>query len=113
LAQRRRYAARREGHGDCGRPDAAGLDGEAQDYRGRVQSTVLDPSKAALPGTAVTLRNDQTGVTATFVADALGRFIFDFVEPGGYTEAYGRGGAGDSDRRAVRVLTGNCVEGAE
>ena len=33
----------------------------AQDYRGRVQGSVVDASQGALPGATVTLRNDATG----------------------------------------------------
>ena len=57
----------------------------AQDYRGRVQGTVLDASQGALPGATVTLTNDATGVAVTFVTDTDGRYIFDFVDPGTYT----------------------------
>ena len=57
----------------------------AQDYRGRIQGTVLDASKSSLPGATVTVRNDATGVVATFVTDTAGRYIFDFVDPGTYT----------------------------
>ena len=63
---------------------AAGPAG-AQDYRGRVQGTVLDSSQGALPGTAVTLVNDATGVAITRFADTEGRYVFDFVEPGVYS----------------------------
>src|SRR5438046_193824 len=43
----------------------------AQDYRGRVQGSVLDSTRAALPGTTVTLVNDATGVAVTYVADRV------------------------------------------
>ena len=43
------------------RPLAAG----AQDYRARVQGSVVDESGGALPGATVTLRNDATGVAVT------------------------------------------------
>ncbi len=54
----------------------------AQEYRGRVQGTVTDESQAALPGAMVTLTNTATGVAATRSANAEGRYIFDFVDPG-------------------------------
>ena len=44
----------------------------AQDYRGRVQGTVLDSTQSALPGTTITMVNDATGVVVTFVADRDG-----------------------------------------
>ena len=57
----------------------------AQDYRARVQGSVLDQSKAVLPGVSVTLRNDATRVAVTRVTNDEGRYVIDFVEPGIYT----------------------------
>lgn len=57
----------------------------AQDYRARVQGSVIDESNAALPGVTVTLTNDATGVAVTRVTNAEGRYLFDFVDPGTYT----------------------------
>jgi hypothetical protein len=57
----------------------------AQDYRARVQGSVVDTSQGVLPGVTVTLRNQDTNVEAVRHTDATGRFIFDFVEPGTYT----------------------------
>ena len=57
----------------------------AQDYRARVQGTVVDTSQGALPGATVTLTNNATGVAATRVTDTDGRYLFDFVDPGTYT----------------------------
>ena len=57
----------------------------AQDYRARVQGTVVDTSQGALPGATVTLTNTATGVAATRVTDTDGRYLFDFVDPGTYT----------------------------
>ncbi|HYU79829.1 MAG TPA: TonB-dependent receptor, partial [Vicinamibacterales bacterium] len=57
----------------------------AQDYRARVQGSVLDESKGVLPGVSVTLRNDATGVAVTRITDAEGHYIFDFVDPGSYS----------------------------
>ena len=51
----------------------------AQDYRGRVQGSILDSTQAGLPGTTVTMVNDATGVAVTFVADKDGHYVFDFV----------------------------------
>ena len=44
----------------------------AQDYRARVQGTVVDTSQGALPGATVTLTNNATGVAATRVTDTDG-----------------------------------------
>jgi hypothetical protein len=45
---------------------------------------VTDPSQGVVPGAQVTLTNQSTGVTATSVADARGRYNFDLVVPGTY-----------------------------
>ena len=75
----------------------------AQDYRARVQGTVVDTSKAVLPGVNVTLKNDATGVTSTRQTDATGRYIFDFVEPGTYTITAELDGFKKGEETAIRV----------
>ena len=40
----------------------------AQDYRGRIQGTVLDSSKAAIPGASVTVKSLETGATRAVTA---------------------------------------------
>ena len=75
----------------------------AQDYRGRVQGTVLDSTQSALPGTTITMVNDATGVAVTFVADQDGRYIFDFVDPGVYTITGELQGFKKAQQRNVRV----------
>jgi hypothetical protein len=57
----------------------------AQDYRARVQGSVLDQQKGTLPGVTVTLRNDATGVATMRVTNEEGHYTFDFVDPGTYT----------------------------
>ena len=37
----------------------------AQEFRGRIQGVVTDPSGGAIPGAEVTLQNDATGVKVT------------------------------------------------
>ncbi|MGE3840839.1 MAG: carboxypeptidase regulatory-like domain-containing protein [Vicinamibacterales bacterium] len=86
----------------------------AQDYRARVQGTIADTSMSVLPGATVTLANDATGVAATRVADAEGRYLFDFVDPGLYTITAELDGFKKSEQKAVRVsqrgdLTVNLV----
>ena len=57
----------------------------AQEYRGRIQGTVLDPSQAAIVSANVTLANVATGISATRKTGEAGHYIFDMVEPGDYT----------------------------
>ena len=47
-----------------------------QDYRARVQGLVTDETRAVLPGVTVTLRNDATGISNTFVTNEVGRYWF-------------------------------------
>ncbi len=75
----------------------------AQDYRARVQGTVVDASQAALPGATVTLINDATAVSVTRVADGEGRYLFDFVDPGMYTITAELDGFNKAEQKSVRV----------
>lgn len=56
----------------------------AQDYRGRVQGTIMDGTQAVVPGASVSLVNTKTGVSTRRSANATGHYIFDYVEPGDY-----------------------------
>jgi hypothetical protein len=75
----------------------------AQDYRARVQGSVFDESKGALPGVTVTLRNDATGVATDRITDAEGRYLFDFVEPGTYSLVAELEGFKRAEQRNIRV----------
>jgi hypothetical protein len=57
----------------------------AQDYRGKVQGVVADPSKAAVAGAKVILSNVATGVENIKETDPAGAYAFDFVAPGTYS----------------------------
>lgn len=75
----------------------------AQDYRARVQGTVVDTSGGVLPGVTVTLINDATGVAVVRVTDGEGRYIFDFVDPGVYTITGELDGFKKAEQKNVRV----------
>ena len=62
---------------------AAGL--PAQEYRGRIQGNVTDPSSAVVSGATVRLVNVATGVENLKQTDSHGRYLFDLVEPGRYS----------------------------
>jgi hypothetical protein len=64
----------------------------AQEYRGRLQGLVTDPSDAVVVGATVILRNANTGVQTTRTTDTTGRYLFDLIEPGMYTVTVGMEG---------------------
>src|SRR5690242_9856939 len=55
-----------------------------QDYRAKIQGIVTDSSDASMAGAKVTIRNINTGITATRETGANGAYLFDNVEPGIY-----------------------------
>src|SRR5438874_809258 len=61
------------------------LPAKAQDYRGRVQGIVTDPSQAAVAHAKITLSNVNTGIESVKPTDTTGTYLFDFVIPGIYT----------------------------
>ncbi len=75
----------------------------AQDYRARVQGQVVDDNRGALPGVNVTLHNEGTGVATSRVTDGEGRYLFDFVEPGGYSVTGELQGFRTTAQKPVRV----------
>ena len=56
-----------------------------QEFRGRIQGNVTDPTGSAVLGATVTLLNTQTGITATRQTDEGGRYLFDLISPGTYS----------------------------
>jgi hypothetical protein len=76
----------------------------AQDYRGRVQGVVSDPTGAAIPQAVVTLVNTNTKISTIRNTDETGRFLFDFVEPGAYTLTAEGSGFGKFTQENIQVL---------
>ncbi len=56
-----------------------------QDYRGRIQGTVRDPSNAIIAGANITLQNHNTGISTVHTTNETGTYLFDLVEPGEYS----------------------------
>lgn len=56
-----------------------------QDYRGKVQGIVTDPSQATVAGAKVNLKNVNTGLESARQTEATGTYSFDFVAPGTYS----------------------------
>jgi hypothetical protein len=76
-----------------------------QEYRARVQGVVTDPSHAAIVGAKVTLKNLNTGLEEVKQTDTMGRYLFDFVQPGSYSVAVEAAGFQRFLQENVAVLT--------
>lgn len=64
---------------------ALSMGAHAQVDTGSVQGQVADPTGALIPNVLMTLRNENTGVTASMHTDAQGNFSFSPVRIGVYT----------------------------
>src|SRR5579884_1730430 len=65
---------------------------------GDVAGNVTDPSGAVLPGAAVTLRNEASGIDRVATTSAQGSYRFVFLEPGRYSVTVSAKGFQDSKR---------------
>ena len=57
----------------------------AQEFRATLQGTITDPTKGAIPGAQVTLRNVDTSIERKGAADESGHYLFPFLPPGTYS----------------------------
>src|SRR5262245_37746282 len=57
----------------------------AQEFRGTLQGTITDPSKATIVGAEVVLKNIGTAVERTASTDSEGHYVFQFLPPGNYS----------------------------
>ena len=51
---------------------------------GNVTGTLLDPSRAVVPGTTVNLKSLDNGSTATTTTSSTGSYSFNLLRPGRY-----------------------------
>jgi hypothetical protein len=58
--------------------------GRAQEFRGTISGAVNDPTGAAIPGAAVTVRETHTGTISKTVSDSAGQYVVPFLLPGDY-----------------------------
>ncbi|MEZ5354790.1 MAG: TonB-dependent receptor [Bryobacteraceae bacterium] len=79
--------------------------GFSQEYRGRIEGSVTDPTQAAVMGSKITLRNVATGTEESRDTDALGKYRFDFVLPGTYTVTAELAGFSKTTREGIVVQT--------
>jgi len=76
-----------------------------QDYRGRVEGLVSDPSQAIIPGATVTLLNVNTGVQTVRQSSATGLYLFDLLDPGTYSLTIEAPGFGKFTQQNIVVQT--------
>ena len=78
----------------------------AQQGTAILQGTVLDGSKAALPGVTVTARNEETGGLRTVVTDDTGHFRMPALVTGEYAVKVELSGFRSEERPNIRISVG-------
>src|ERR1700730_17344285 len=76
-----------------------------QDYRAKIQGIVTDSSDASIACAKVTIRNINTGITATMETGPYGTYLFDNVEPGTYVVSAESEGFSRQQQEGVLVQT--------
>ena len=71
--------------------------------------TVVDQSAAVLPGAAISLREESTGLARSVLSNESGRFVIVAVPPGVYTVRAELSGFQTQERTGVRILVGQAV----
>ena len=71
--------------------------------------SVVDQSGAVLPGAAVTIAEESTGLVRAAVSNAAGRFVLPAVQPGVYTVRAELSGFQTQARTGVRIQVGQAV----
>ncbi|MBI2685858.1 MAG: carboxypeptidase regulatory-like domain-containing protein [Acidobacteria bacterium] len=77
----------------------------AQDYRGKIQGIITDSTDATVVGARVTIRNVNTGITATRESGTNGAYLFDNVEPGTYVVSAEMAGFSRQQQEGILVQT--------
>ena len=77
----------------------------AQDYRGRIEGVVTDPSQAVIAGATVTLVNVNTGVQTVRQTSPTGLYLFDLLDPGTYSLTVENAGFGKFVQQNIVVQT--------
>jgi hypothetical protein len=81
----------------------------AQGALSEVNGTAADQSGAVLPGVAITLTEETTGLTRTVVANETGRWVIPALQPGRYTVRAELSGFQTQNRTGVVVNVGQAV----
>ena len=78
----------------------------AQGPTGVIEGVVRDEQGGVLPGVAMTLRNQDTGVTRTQVTEPDGRYSFPALSPGTYVLRAELAGFGTTEARSLVITIG-------
>lgn len=78
----------------------------AQGGRAEINGTVLDQDKGVVPGAAITVTNEATGLERTTVTEMDGRFVVATLLPGTYTIQAELQGFQTQTRKGVTVSVG-------
>jgi hypothetical protein len=76
----------------------------AQSFQGGLRGVVKD-AQGVIPGTTVTLVNDQNGVSRETVTNGVGEYSFPAIEPSSYTVRASVQGFKTFERKGVRIGT--------
>jgi hypothetical protein len=82
---------------------------QAQTFRGRLQGTITDESKAVVVGASVTLLNVNTGITVVRNTSDNGHYLFDNVDPGTYSVTVALTGFNKFTQENILVQSGSDV----
>ncbi len=78
----------------------------AQGPTGVIEGVVRDEQGGVLPGVAMTLRNQDTGVTRTQVTEPDGRYSFPALSPGTYVVRAELAGFGTTEAQSLVITIG-------
>jgi protocatechuate 3,4-dioxygenase beta subunit len=78
----------------------------AQQGSAIIQGTVVDQSGGALSDVAVTVRNDETGVSRSTVTDSVGHYRLPALQSGVYTIRVEHSGFSVEERKAMQLIVG-------
>src|ERR1700752_4175580 len=71
--------------------------------------SVVDQSGAVLPGAAITLTEESTGLMREVTSNDAGRFVLTALQPGVYTVRAMLSGFQTQARTGIRLLVGQAV----
>lgn len=78
----------------------------AQERFGSLTGTASDAQGGAMPGVAVTITNQVTAETKTYVTDTDGRYLAPDLNPGRYTVTFEISGFNKIERKDILVILG-------